>query len=155
MFSDLYKYANGSQNLTEEQEEANKQLVIRAYDGVFNGRLLGLLDQFWAGDDYIQHNPQITNGTKGLKASFDAIFPEGSLMKLHHAVADGDLVFTHSQGLTQDDQNNEFTGIAVADLFRVVNGKIVEHWDVIAACSGNHCQRQFDVQRSVQRSQRR
>ena len=42
MFSDLYKYANGAQNLTEEQEEANKQLVIRAYDGVFNGRLLGL-----------------------------------------------------------------------------------------------------------------
>ena len=41
------------------------------------------------------------------------------------------MVFTHSQGLTQDDQNNEFTGIAVADLFRVVNGKIVEHWDVI------------------------
>ena len=131
MFSDLTKYANGAQNLTEEQEEANKQLVIRAYDGVFNGRLLGLLDQFWAGDDYIQHNPQIISGTEGLKASFDVIFPEGSLMQLHHAVADGDLVFTHSQGLTQDDQNNEFTGIAVADLFRVANGKIVEHWDVI------------------------
>lgn len=132
MFSDLYKYAKGTENLTEEQEEANKQLVIRAYDGVFNGRQLGLLDQLWAGDGYIQHNPQITNGTEGLKMSFDAIFPEGSLMLLHHAVEDGDLVFTHSQGLMPgDDQDNEFTGIAVGDLFRVVSGKIVEHWDVI------------------------
>jgi predicted SnoaL-like aldol condensation-catalyzing enzyme len=132
MFNDLYKYANGVQNLTEEQEEANKQLVINAYDGVFNGRRLGLLDQFWAGDDYIQHNPQITNGTAGLKASFDAFFPEGSWVQLRHAVADRDLVFTHSQALAPwDDQNNEFTGVAVGDLFRVVDGKIVEHWDVI------------------------
>lgn len=132
MFSDLYRYANGVQNLTEEQEEANKRLVINAYDGVFNGRQLGLLDQFWAGDDYIQHNPQIANGTEALKESFDAIFPEGSLLQLRHALADGDLVFTHSQGLMPgDDENNESTGIAVGDLFSVVNGKIVEHWDVI------------------------
>lgn len=132
MFSDLYKYANGAQNLTEAQEEANKRLVINAYDGVFNGRQLGLLDQFWAGEDFIQHNPQIANGTEALKESFDAIFPAGSFMKLHHAIADGDLVFTHSQGLMPgDDENNEFTGIVLGDLFRVVDGKIVEHWDVI------------------------
>lgn len=132
MFSDLYKYANGSQNLTEEQEEANKQLVIKAYDGVFNGRQLGLLDQFWAGKDYIQHNPQIANGTEGLKASFDSIFPKGSMMQIHHALADGDLVFTHSHSLSPgDDKENEFTGLAIGDLFRVVDGKIVEHWDVI------------------------
>lgn len=132
MFSDLYKYANGAQNITEEQEEANKRLVINAYDGVFNGRQLGLLDRFWAGEDFIQHNPQIANGTEALKEIFDEIFPEGSFMKLHHAIADGDLVFTHSQGLMPgDDENNEFTGIALGDLFRVVDGKIVEHWDVI------------------------
>ncbi len=132
MFSDLYKYSNGAQNITEEQEEANKQLVIKAYDGVFNGRQLGLLDQFWAGENYIQHNPQIANGTEGLKASFDSIFPKGSLMRIHHALADGDLVFTHSHSLSPgDDKENEFIGLAIGDLFRVVDGKIVEHWDVI------------------------
>ncbi len=132
MFGDLYKYPNGVPNITEEQEEANKQLVIKAYDGVFNGRQLGLLDQFWAGKDYIQHNPQIANGTEGLKASFDSIFPNGSVMRIHHALADGDLVFTHSHSLSPgDNKENEFTGLAIGDLFRVVDGKIVEHWDVI------------------------
>lgn len=132
MFSDLYKYANGAQNITEEQEEANKRLVIKAYDGVFNGRQLGLLDQFWAGENYIQHNPQIANGTEGLKASFDSIFPKGSMMQIRHALADGDLVFTHSHSLSPgNDKENEFTGLAIGDLFRVVDGKIVEHWDVI------------------------
>lgn len=146
MFSDLYQYINETQNqninetqsaagvkeITEEQEEANKQLVVNAYEGLFNGRQLGLLDQLWAGAGYIQHNPQVPNGTEALKANFDAIFPEGSRLKIYHAVADGDLVFTHSQGLGPgDDQNSEFTGNVIGDLFRVVDGKIVEHWDVI------------------------
>lgn len=135
MFSDLYRYANGSQNVpetTERAEEANKQTVISAYDGLFNGRQLGLLDQLFAGPGYIQHNPQAANGTDVLRASLDAIFPRGSLLKIRHAVAEGDLVFTHSQGLMPgNDQNSEFAGTALGDLFRVVDGKIVEHWDVI------------------------
>jgi predicted SnoaL-like aldol condensation-catalyzing enzyme len=132
MFSDLYKYANGAQNLTEEQEEANKQIVLEAYDGVFNGRQLGLLDQFWAGDDYIQHNPQAPNGTAFLEENLDAFWPEGSRVKFRHALADGDLVFVHSQALPPGaDPNNESAGQAWGDLFRVVNGRIVEHWDVI------------------------
>ncbi len=131
MFSDLYKYANGSQNITEEQEEANKRLVINAIDGLFNGRQLGLLDQFWVGKDFIQHNPGIANGTEAIKAGYNTINPEGSFRKLHHAVADGDLVFTHTQRLPPGaDENNEFAGIALGDIFRVVDGKIVEHWDV-------------------------
>jgi predicted SnoaL-like aldol condensation-catalyzing enzyme len=143
MFSDLYVYANGMPNLTEEQEEANKQLVLNAYDGVFNGRQIGLLDQFWAGEDYIQHNPQVPNGTAFLKQNLDAFWPKGSSVKFRHALADRDLVFVHSQALPPGaDPNNESAGQAWGDLFRVVNGKIVEHWDVIqdvpaATASGN------------------
>lgn len=131
MFSDLYKYADGAQNITEEQEEANKRLVTNAIDGLFNGRQLGLLDQFWVGEDFIQHNPGIANGTEALKARYDEINPMGSFRPLHHAIADGDLVFTHTQRLPPGaDENNESAGIALGDIFRVVDGKIVEHWDV-------------------------
>lgn len=131
MFSDLHKYAEGPQDITEEQEEANKQLVINALDGLFNGRNLSLLDQFWAGKDFIQHSPGIANGTEAIKAGYDAINPKGSFRKVYHAIADGDLVFTHSQRLKPgDNHNNESAGIALGDIFRVVDGKTVEHWDV-------------------------
>jgi len=132
MFSDLFQYPGASPKLTEFQEEANKLLTLVAYDGLFNHHQLLFLDLFFAGENYIQHNPLVPNGTAALAAVLDFIAPPGSLLRFHHTVADGDLVFVHSQSLPPGaDPNNEFTGLAVADIFRVVNGKIVEHWDAI------------------------
>jgi len=132
MFSDLFQYPGKTPNLSELQEEINKLLTLVAYDGLFNHHRLEALDLFFAGENYIQHNPLVPNGAAALAAVLDFIAPEGSLLRFHHTVADGDLVFLHSQSLPPGaDPNNEFTGLAVADIFRVVNGKIVEHWDAI------------------------
>jgi predicted SnoaL-like aldol condensation-catalyzing enzyme len=106
--------------------------VLKAYDGLFNGRQLELLDQYWAGEAYLQHNPLAANGTEGLEQAFEAINPPGGQVRFHQLLADGDLVFTFSQMLPPGaDPNNEFIGLAVADIFRVVDGKIVEHWDAL------------------------
>jgi predicted SnoaL-like aldol condensation-catalyzing enzyme len=132
MFSDLYQYPGKAPQLNELREEVNKFVMLAAYDGLFNEHQLELLDLFFAGENYIQHNPLVPNGTAALAAILDFIAPEGSLLRFAHAVTDGDLVFVHSQSLPPEaDPNNEFTGVAVADIFRVVNGKIVEHWDAI------------------------
>jgi predicted SnoaL-like aldol condensation-catalyzing enzyme len=132
MFSDLYQYPGKAPKLAELREELNRLLVLVAYDGLFNDHQLQLLDLFFAGENYIQHNPLVPNGAAALAAILDVIVPEGSVLDFRHAVADGDLVFVHSQGLPPGaDPNNEFAGIAVADIFRVVNGRIVEHWDAI------------------------
>jgi predicted SnoaL-like aldol condensation-catalyzing enzyme len=134
MFSDLHQYPGKLPKLTELQEEINKLLALVAYDGLFNDHRLKLLDLFFAGENYLQHNPFAPNGTAALAAILDVIAPEGSLLRFDHAVADGDLVFVHSQFLPPGaNQDNEFTGTAVCDIFRVANGRIVEHWDAVQA----------------------
>jgi predicted SnoaL-like aldol condensation-catalyzing enzyme len=132
MFSDLFQYPGKPPKLTESKEEINKLLALVAYDGVFNRHRLEFLDVFFAGENYIQHNPFVGNGTAAVAAILDVITPAGSQLRFKHAVADGDLVFVHSQFLPPGaDPNSEFTGAAVADIFRLVNGRIVEHWDAL------------------------
>ena len=131
MFSDLYKYQGPVPPVSEAQEEANKQLDNKAYIGVFVGRETGLLDTYWApGNEYIQHNPNFPNGVAALKA-FVLKNPAG-VRDNRYVMAEGDLVFTYAQVIPLGgDINSDFTGLAISDLSRIVNGKIVEHWDVL------------------------
>ncbi len=108
--------------------EANKALVRAFVDDVLvNGRgekLAGYLD----GENYRQHNPQIADGLSGLAAALEALAKQGITLKytrIHKVLGEGDFVLVVSEG--------EFAGKATAfyDLFRVANGKLVEHWDVI------------------------
>ena len=100
MFGDLHQYPGKPPKLNELQEEINKLLVLFAYDGLFNRHQLSMLDLFFAGENYIQHNPLIPNGAEALGAVLDFIVLPGSRLRFHHAVVDGDLVFVHSQSLT-------------------------------------------------------
>jgi predicted SnoaL-like aldol condensation-catalyzing enzyme len=131
MFSDLYTYAGRAPKLTEAQEEDNKQLTLTAYDGLFNGHRLELLDQFWD-PVYLQHNTMVPNGTEGLKRLIGSMpASQGPVSTFYRAVADGDLVFIYNGGGGGPGAGpqNQGGGFAVGDLFRMVNGKIVEHWD--------------------------
>lgn len=112
------------------QTEANKKLV-RSFveDVLMNGRgekLAGYLD----GENYRQHNPQIADGLSGLGAALDALAKQGVTLKytrIHKVLGEGNFVLVVSEG--------EFAGkhSAFYDLFRVANGKLAEHWDVIEA----------------------
>ncbi len=78
--------------------------------------------------DYAQHNPEVADGLAAFGAAAHAWAEEGKLLaykKVHHIIAEGDFVFLRSEG--------EF-GVPVVynDLFRLENGTIVEHWDIIA-----------------------
>lgn len=108
--------------------EANKSLV-RAFveDVLVNGRgekLAAYID----GENYRQHNPQIADGQSGLGAALRALAQQGITLeytRIHKVLGEGDFVLVVSEG--------EFAGkhSAFHDLFRVANGKLVEHWDVI------------------------
>lgn len=108
------------------QEEANRQLVVAFYDQFFNNH-----DTTAAvvAEDYIQHNPEVPDGKAPFVGFFTGFFAENpnSKARIVRSAADGDLVWLHVHSTNGADD----PGQAVVDIFRVEDGKIVEHWDVI------------------------
>lgn len=112
------------------QEEINKQNVIAFYNAAINDKDFETASQYM-GDMYIQHNPLAADGPEGLKAFLD--FAKDNLgsfkVEIRQAFADGDYVILHVHAQAGPDDR----GSAVMDIFRLENGKVVEHWDVIQA----------------------
>jgi predicted SnoaL-like aldol condensation-catalyzing enzyme len=81
------------------------------------------------GPRYIQHNPSAPDGIGGFKAFIGFLrekFPD-SRSEIKRAFADGDYVILHVHSVREKDTR----GRAIVDIFRLENGKIVEHWDVV------------------------
>jgi predicted SnoaL-like aldol condensation-catalyzing enzyme len=93
--------------------------------------------RLYGGDEYIQHNPLAANGFDAFIAfveSFTAAFPDLHI-DIRRVFADCDFVITHGL-LTGAVPVVTALGSKVVDIFRVdAHGKIVEHWDVLAAIS--------------------
>lgn len=111
-----------------DKTEANKTLVRNFVDDILvNGRMEKLA-RYFDGDNYIQHNPNIPDQLSGLGATLEALGNQGIFLKydkIHRVLGEGNFVLVVSEGHFGKDYN------AFYDLFRVENGKIAEHWDVI------------------------
>jgi predicted SnoaL-like aldol condensation-catalyzing enzyme len=106
--------------MTQPQAEVNKAIVRRLYD-VFRTGDVAALGEVLA-EDFINHNPQTTNGLTGAQALFSQV---GSIdAEIHRMVCEGNLVAVHAHYTAP--QSN-----AGMDFFKINNGKIVEHWDVL------------------------
>lgn len=121
-------------------EAENARIVVAFYDLAFNQHRPTEAARLYIGDRYIQHNPDVPNGAEPFYAYFEGFFRDNpqSRATIHRVIADGDLValHVHSQE-TPDDP-----GRAIVDIFRVENGRIIEHFDVIqpvpaATANGN------------------
>ena len=108
--------------------EQNKKIVTDFYEGVFLKHQVKVYADRYIGMQYIQHNPHVPDGKAPFVEYFTGYFKENPNAKsvIKRAVAEGDLVFLH----VHSTQNAQDRGVAVVDIFRVENGKIVEHWDV-------------------------
>jgi predicted SnoaL-like aldol condensation-catalyzing enzyme len=105
--------------------ERNKQTVVEFYELAFNGKQPEQAVEKYVGKEYIQHNPQAPDGPEAF-IGFVKAFPEASV-DIRRVVAEGDMVVTHSLlKFTPDDR-----GTVATDLFRLEDGKVVEHWDVL------------------------
>ena len=111
--------------MAKELEEKNKALVLRAFDTLFNKRDYAAAERFWS-PKYIQHSAHIAPGREGL---FDLIKSLSPTLKYEAGtiVAEGNFVIVHGR----------FSGFGApvnwiaADILRIEDGLLVEHWDVI------------------------
>lgn len=106
-------------------QQKNKGLVLEAVDTLFNKRDYKRAETFWS-PKYIQHSAHVEQGREGL-FNFVKSLPATLKYELGLIVADGDFVIMHVRlsggGLP--------VNWIVADILRIENGKLVEHWDVI------------------------
>ena len=103
---------------------SNSDLVRDAMTAFFINRDPSALERYWA-PDYIQHNPQMPDGTEALAPAIDAL-PGDLRYEIGAIAGEGDMVFVHGRYT-----NMGPTPLVAVDIFRVVDGKIVEHWDVL------------------------
>lgn len=107
----------------------NTRKVVEGFVGdVLRGENPDRLTSYFDGDTYIQHNTGIADGLSGLGAALEALGKQGIQMiydKTYMVLADGNYGLAVSEG--------SFGGAHTSyyDLFRVDNGKIAEHWDVM------------------------
>src|SRR5260221_14728222 len=108
--------------------ETNKKVVLDFYEKGLNQKDFDAAAKHF-GPRYIQHNPGAPDGIEGFKA-FIALrkekFPNAK-SEIKRAFAEGDYVILHVHGVREPGER----GVAIVDIFRLENGKIVEHWDVV------------------------
>ena len=112
-------------------EEANKKVVLDFYRMSFKDHEPKKAADLYIGDVYIQHNPRVPNGAAPFYGYFGKFFKENptASSEVKRVIAEGDLVVLHSHSKA----NARDPGRAIIDIFRVDDGKIVEHWDVMQA----------------------
>lgn len=119
------------------QLERNKRNVVGYYTTAFNDKEPELAVELYGGDEYIQHNPLADNGFDAFIAfvnDFTTAFPDLHI-EIVRVFAECDFVITHGK-LTGAEPVFGELGNKVVDIFRLDrNGKIVEHWDVLAPLS--------------------
>jgi predicted SnoaL-like aldol condensation-catalyzing enzyme len=110
------------------EEEANLALVLEMFEQVLNPMDSGAVDHFIA-PDYIQHNQMAEPGRDGLKTFLDMIREQTpqAVHDVKRAFVDGDHVTVHYHVRRWPGDQ----GWAVIDIFRLENGLIAEHWDVM------------------------
>jgi len=112
----------------QQQLEANKRNVVEFYNQALNEKNFEAASKY-LGARYIQHNPVAADGPEGLKGFIGFLrdkFPQ-SRSEIKRVLADGDFVILHVHSVREPGSR----GRAIIDLFRLENGKIVEHWDVV------------------------
>lgn len=120
---------DGTMEVTDlDKTEENRELVENFLYDVMQGNNLDKTPDYFDGDTYIQHNTGIADGVSGLNEALAALAEQDIQMiydEVHMVLAQGNYVLAVSEGAFGGEPT------AYYDLWRVENGKIAEHWDVM------------------------
>ena len=120
---------DGTMEITDlDKTEENRKLVEDFLYDVMQGNNLDKTPDYFDGDAYIQHNTAIADGVSGLNEALAALADAGIEMiydEVHMVLAQGNFVLAVSEGTYGGEHTSYY------DLWRVENGKIAEHWDVM------------------------
>jgi predicted SnoaL-like aldol condensation-catalyzing enzyme len=111
-----------------KQMEENKKTVRALYDAALNKKDFAEASKY-LGPKYTQHNPVAADGPEGLKGFINFLkekFPNNK-SEIKRIFADGDYVIVHVHAVREPGTR----GNAIIDIFRLENGKVVEHWDAV------------------------
>jgi predicted SnoaL-like aldol condensation-catalyzing enzyme len=109
------------------RQEDNKKIVMEFYDKAINQKDFEAASKY-LGPVYTQHNQNAADGHEGLKGFIRYLrdkFPNAH-SDIKRVFADGDYVILHVHAV----RVHGTRGVAIVDIFRLMDGKIVEHWDV-------------------------
>ncbi|MBR0824344.1 nuclear transport factor 2 family protein [Bradyrhizobium manausense] len=119
---------SGAAIAASAQEEANRKTVLAFYEKGLNQKDADAALAH-VGDRYVQHNPNAADGPDGFRKFIGFLrekFPN-SHGEIKRSFVDGDYVILHVHAVREPGTR----GNAIVDIFKLENGKIVEHWDVV------------------------
>jgi predicted SnoaL-like aldol condensation-catalyzing enzyme len=116
---------------SQSQVAKNKEIAVAFLTMIFNDHKVAEAFELYADPGYIQHNPYAATGAQ---AAIDFLGPyltqnTEARTEIKRVIAEGDLVAIHNNPRMNPNER----GSAVVDIFRLENGKVVEHWDVVQA----------------------
>lgn len=111
-----------------DKTEENKTLIKNLLNDVFMGANPNKITDYISTEQYDQHNPGVKDGLAGLGEALQSLAEAGMPMvyeKNHIVLGEGNFVLAVSEGIFLKEK------VSFYDLFRIENGKVVEHWDVV------------------------
>ena len=113
---------------SDAQQEANRKAVLAFYEKGLNQKDADAALPY-VGNRYVQHNPGAADGPEGFRKFIGFLrekFPN-SHSEIKRSFVDGDYVILHVHAVREPGTR----GNAIVDIFKLEDGKIVEHWDVV------------------------